>query len=371
MTPPRGHVAALDGMRGLAIGLVLLYHGWVFTGASDLGAAIDRARSIGWAGVDVFFVLSGFLITGILLETRRAPRYWRDFLVRRGLRIFPLYYAVLLLLAAASRFIAVPALDHLWINFLYLTNFAIAVWGENRVPLDIAWSLAIEEQFYLLYPWLVRRLSPRALAGVLLAVIAAAPVARVLIWAFGAQPTLGPYVLPYARFDALAYGALIRLAFELDRARLVAAIARLAPVLGAAALVVLYAWPRKDVRFIAIGYSTTAIAAAALLARVLLAPPAALVRRWFESGWLVYLGKISYGVYLLHLIARVAAGKLLDKVFAPGARGELAYCAAEMLSMIALAVLAASVSYHLFERPILRLKDRLAPPRVLASSESS
>src|SRR5262245_23017893 len=141
----RGHVRALDGVRGVAIAAVMLYHGWNYTGHGDVGLAIDRARSIGWAGVDLFFVLSGFLITGILLETRDDPRYWRNFLIRRGLRIFPLYYAVLLVIvvgALAARRLGIAdsegalfAIASIWINFLYVTNFAIAIVGENHVPL--------------------------------------------------------------------------------------------------------------------------------------------------------------------------------------------------------------------------------------------
>lgn len=360
-TPPRGHVAALDGVRGAAIGLVLLYHGWVFTGSDALGTAIDRARSIGWAGVDLFFVLSGYLITGILLAARDRPRYWRTFLLRRGLRIFPLYYAVLALLLVASRFVAVPGVEHAWVNFLYLTNFAIAAWGENQLPLDIAWSLAIEEQFYLVFPWLVLWLRPRALAWVLVGVMVAAPISRYLIWAYGAEPVLGPYVLPHARFDALAIGALVRLAYAVDRPRLVALAARLAPLLLALAVVVLYAWPRKDVRFIVAGYSLTALAGAAVVARILVAPPAALIRRAFEVRWLVFLGQISYGVYLLHLLCRVAVGKLLDRVLGTAARGETLYCAGELVGMIALTVIVATASFYLFEKPLLKLKDRWAP----------
>jgi peptidoglycan/LPS O-acetylase OafA/YrhL len=357
------HVAALDGMRGLAIGLVLLYHGWTYSlegGWTEAGLMIDRIRGIGWAGVDVFFVLSGYLITGILVGTRGKPNYWRNFLIRRGLRIFPLYYAVLVFLLVASRFISMPGVENMWVNFLYVTNIAIAVWGENHVPLDIAWSLAIEEQFYLVYPWVVRWVSTRTLAIILVGVVVAMPIFRVLLWKFGPQPTLGPYTLP--RFDALAWGALICVALERDRPALVDGLSRAALPIGIAALVCLYAWTRADIRFIAIGYSLNALAATALLARILKAPRG-LVGKVFETRWLVYLGKISYGVYLIHLIARVAVGKALDKVFSVPLRHGIAYCALELVGMIIVTVVAATVSFYYFERPILRLKDRYAPQR--------
>jgi peptidoglycan/LPS O-acetylase OafA/YrhL len=371
---PRGtaqHVTALDGARGMAIALVMLYHGWTYTGHGDIGHAIDQARSIGWAGVDLFFVLSGFLITGILLQSRDDPHYWRNFLIRRGLRIFPLYYAVLSAMLVGGLVLnrlglsnvdpSFLVLDNIWINFLYLTNFAIASIGENHVPLDIAWSLAIEEQFYLLYPALVRRLRPQTLVRVLVVVVIAAPILRWLTWEFGAQPKLGPYVLPYCRMDALAAGALLRMARELGRDRIVAMVARLAPLLCALGLVILYAWPRKDVRFIIIGYSTTSLAAAGLIARLLESSPSAWLRGLFENRTLVFLGKISYGLYLFHLFARAAVTLVLAKIFDGKHTDEAWFCAAQLVGMIGVTVAASSVSFYYFERPVLRFKERLAP----------
>jgi peptidoglycan/LPS O-acetylase OafA/YrhL len=381
-SPGPVHIRALDGMRGLAIAMVLLYHGWTFRdaggggpgGALDhAGWAVDQVRAIGWAGVDVFFVLSGFLITGILVETKGEPRYWRNFLIRRGLRIFPLYYAVLGVLLAAGLVLArggatsgaagelARGIEHLWVNVLYLTNFAIAAWGEDRVPLDIAWSLAIEEQFYLVFPAIVLACSRRGLARVLAAMVIAAPILRVLVFEHGAQPVLGPYVLPYCRMDALAIGGLVRLALGAPDHPALAALRRLAPALCVAAVAVLLAWSRKDVRFVAIGYTLSAVAAAALLVRVLQGGEASILRRVFESRTLVHIGKVSYAVYLFHLIARAVVAQALGRVFPAEQIGGTAYCAAQLLGMSLLAIGAATVSYHLFERPILRLKDRWAP----------
>ena len=366
----RGHVRALDGVRGVAIAAVILYHGWNYTGDGSVGLAIDQARSIGWAGVDLFFVLSGFLITGILLETRSEQRYWSNFLIRRGVRIFPLYYAVLLLLVIGAIVAkrlggdsdpAMFAITNIWINFLYLTNFAIAKFGENHVPLDISWSLAVEEQFYLAYPWLVRRVRPRTLVVVLCSVVAIAPVLRGLTWAYGAQPTLGPYVLPYCRLDALAVGALIRVMLELKWNRVTTVIARFAPVACAVGLVVLYSWTRKDLRFVVIGYTTTCIAGASLIAWLVTAPPASWIVRAFENPVLVYLGKISYGLYLFHLLARFAGTYALTIVSGKKQFAEAWFCAAQLITMTVLAIAIAALSYRYIERPILAYKDRFAP----------
>ena len=365
--PGRAHVRALDGVRGLAIGLVLLYHGFTYDPfGTGIGHYIDDVRLIGWAGVDIFFVMSGFLITGILLETKDQPHYWRNFLVRRGLRIFPLYYAVLVVILVAS--LAVPELSRsgvgaIWVNFAYLTNFWIARYGENHVPLDSAWSLAIEEQFYLAFPAIVRRCSRRRLAQVLIGAIVAAPIFRWLTFEYGEQPQLGPYVLPYCRFDCLAIGALLRLGFDARRP-IVKFLGTIAPIACAASITVLMTWPRGvtivDVRYTVAGYTLTAIAAACLLARILLAAPESPLRRAFEWRPLVYLGKISYCVYLIHLIARVIVDRALAHVFVAGDRG-IAFCTAQLAGMLALSVAGATLSYYYFERPILALKDRFAP----------
>ena len=375
IAPGPVYLRGLDGLRGLAISLVLLYHGWTFRGTGDVGAAIDTVRAIGWAGVDVFFVLSGFLITGILVETKGQPRSWRSFLIRRGLRIFPLYYAVLVLLVAAGLVLAragatsgaagelVRGLDHVWVNFLYLTNFAVAAWGEDRVPLDTAWSLAIEEQFYLVYPAIVLLCSRRGLARALLGMVIAAPVLRVLVFELGPEPVLGPYVLPFCRMDALAIGGLVRLAYGGPAPAWLAALRRSAPLLGAAAVAVLLAWSRKDLRFVAVGYTLSAVAAAALLVRLLASLEGSLLRRVLESRALVYMGRVSYAVYLFHLIARTVVAWGLGHVFPREEIGGTAYCAAQLLGMSLLAIGAATASFYLFERPILRLKDRWAPTR--------
>ncbi|MBX3154697.1 MAG: acyltransferase [Deltaproteobacteria bacterium] len=363
----RTHVRSLDGVRGLAIALVLLYHGWTFTQHSNgfgIGFALDHVRQIGWAGVDVFFVLSGFLITGILLESRDKPRYWRNFLIRRGLRIFPLYYAVLVAILIGS--LVSPELRrggiaNIWVNFLYLTNFWVATVGENKVPLDSAWSLAIEEQFYLVFPAVVKLVTRRMLTYVLIGIVVAAPLLRFLTWEYGAQPVLGPYALPYCRLDALAIGALLRLAFE-ERAEVeLALLRRVAPVLCVAAVAFLYTSSRKELPFIVAGYSLTALATASLIACLLAARAGSPLRRVFEAGPLVYIGKISYGLYLFHLIVRLVVTQALARVFAKEDLGGTLYCTCQLVAMVVLTIAVAALSFRYFEQPILRLKDRWAP----------
>jgi peptidoglycan/LPS O-acetylase OafA/YrhL len=365
---PVGHVHALDGVRGLAIALVLLYHGWMFKLVPDadaLGTAIDSVRQVGWAGVDVFFVLSGYLITGILCDSKDRPDFWRSFWIRRSLRVFPIYYIVLLAILVAG--MVSPAFRHeglsqIWVNFLYLTNFWVGFRGEDVVPFDSAWSLALEEQFYLVFPFLVRLCSRRALTFALIAIAVAAPVFRILTWHYGSQRVFGPYALPYCRMDALAIGALLRLAIsDATKMSIVNAASRSMPIVCTLAFCFLVVTQRKDAQFIAVGYTLTAVAAATLIARLISSPPRAWGRRFFEGRALSYLGKISYGVYLFHLLVRVVLIKLLAKVFAPEDINGTVYCAVLLFAMTGITLIVATVSFRLIEKPILTLKDRWAP----------
>jgi peptidoglycan/LPS O-acetylase OafA/YrhL len=182
----RTHIPALDGLRGLAI-IAVVWHNSALTGSgagmSELAKFISLFANMGWVGVQLFFVLSGFLITGILLDEKGAPRQLHNFYMRRVLRIFPLYYAVLLV-----AFIVLPALgdrpawsvanksNEIW-YWLYLVNWDIPIEGGGG-GLSHFWSLAVEEQFYLLWPLAVIALSRSALSRLCLVLIVSAPLAR-------------------------------------------------------------------------------------------------------------------------------------------------------------------------------------------------
>ena len=152
------HLSGLDGLRGLAIALVLVHSLTMFVHPVSAGGQLYHAAlAFGWSGVQLFFVLSGFLITGILLDTRPTPHYFRNFYIRRALRIFPLYYVTL-----AVAFIVLPALDrmpqvyagdypHQAFLWLYLSNWRHDIGGG----FSHYWSLALEEQFYLVWPLVV------------------------------------------------------------------------------------------------------------------------------------------------------------------------------------------------------------------------
>src|ERR1051326_5357564 len=178
----------LDGIRGIAIALVIIHHG--FFGAKPSGALstfVARLAASCWVGVDLFFVLSGFLITGILLKSRDSAGYFRIFYMRRFFRIFPLYYSCLaaaLLVSAAFYSDVTPKLDLSW-NLLYLANIRLALHGWAWRPVSHLWSLSVEEQFYLVWPTVIfllpRRHTLSAISAIFVAFLALRQVFAFLI----------------------------------------------------------------------------------------------------------------------------------------------------------------------------------------------
>ena len=204
-------IRELDGLRAIAVLLVLAWH---YIGVPDgRDYWLWKALHVGRFGVDLFFVLSGYLIASILLKNRNSPTYFSSFYGRRALRIWPIYY----LMCAASfigwLFQLSPTLFDTngvpgWTYLFGLQNFAIAFAQNNGVYwLGGTWSLAIEEQFYLLFPLLVRKIPPERLFGVLLAPIIICPIGRLIDSTL--HDAYGWYVLPQFRADALAVGALV------------------------------------------------------------------------------------------------------------------------------------------------------------------
>src|SRR5579863_9160491 len=227
------HVRAYDGLRGIAIVLVLLRHLGEDLPARRLGGVVDAALNAGWLGVDVFFVLSGFLITGILLDARGdeaqpSEGYFLRFYARRALRIFPLYYLFL----AVTIFIARPPMPHgTWWYWSYTSNVLIARhgWPEGLWETGHLWSLAVEEQFYLVWPAIIAWTPRRRLPVLCVAIIVGAIAVRIALIHQGAA--LGAYVLTPARADTLAVGAALAIALR-SGPRVKDAIVRAAPIVS-------------------------------------------------------------------------------------------------------------------------------------------
>jgi peptidoglycan/LPS O-acetylase OafA/YrhL len=320
--------------------------------------------------VDLFFVLSGFLITGILLDSRGGERYYRNFYARRALRILPLYYA-----AAAFSFLVLPHLDHPgavrsapvaaeqgW-YWLLLSNVPIAQSGAFRHGvMDVSWSLAIEEQFYLAWPLVVALVPRRRLAAVCAALAGFSLLWRAGALLLGAGP-VAVLVLTPGRLDGLAVGALVAVA-----ARGPGGLARLRAWSGPAALgaaAVLAAAVAAGGGFDPLrpamqtaGYSAFVVLAGALLVRTLTATRASALARTLERAPLAALGRYSYALYLFHLPVRAVIRDLLLARGWPLTVGgsylpaQLAFYAVSTAATLALAW----ASWHLLEKRFLALR---------------
>jgi len=391
---PAARDPRLDGLRGLAIALVMLYHTTQYGFARDpFAKALVLVPSLGWSGVDLFFVLSGFLITGLLLRAKRGERYYRVFFARRALRILPLYWAVLLFFLALGP--RLPLFAHVdfwypgasresWWFWLFLSNVEIAWEGARQHRfLDLAWSLAIEEHFYLLWPWVVRHTSERGLLRVCAAAALGALALRAaLLWA-GASP-LAPYVLTPCRLDTLATGsALAVLAQQGGLARLAPTARRVLPA-ALALFVACCAWARAATGvapapgdFAAatahalgfhahplvqtVGYTLLCAIWGSLLVVAATAAPGSRVARACEAPWLRRLGVHGYALYLFHFfVGALAAGLPFTpsrhpQWFVPA---QLALWAVSIGASYGLAL----VSWRLLEQPALSLKRHFPYP---------
>jgi peptidoglycan/LPS O-acetylase OafA/YrhL len=316
--PPGGgfRLPALDGLRGIAILAVMLHHFKTYgsgSGSGPWGRAYSAAADFGWAGVDLFFVFSGFLITGILYDSRSSARYYSVFYARRTVRIFPLYYACLSFVFFVVPFALRRAHQEQFIEpvvqpayqayaWLYLLNWLIGLRSFEVVSplIHPFWSLSIEEQFYLAWPLVVRHVGRRPLMGVCGALIATSLACRLVMHLAGLE--LAAYVLTACRSDALALGAALALAFRDPGAWAVAR--RLAPyavglaVAGLVALVTatgttLYGGLGMDT----VGISLLACLFGGGLVLALDSPPGSPVHALTHARWLAFFGKYSYALY--------------------------------------------------------------------------
>lgn len=393
----RKHLPLLDGVRGAAILLVMIFHMSLISGTAGIDGVARSISSAGWCGVDLFFVLSGFLITGILYDTRQDSKYFKTFYVRRALRIFPLYYAVvffslIVLPAAAAHLpeIARAKLDRFgriegdqWMYWTYLSNFAIAKAGKFRHGiLDISWSLAIEEQFYLVWPTVVFFFSRATLTRICIGAILFSLAFRCWLVYAGVN-AVALHVLTPSRLDALAVGAFIALVVRQEGGldRLTAAARFVIPVFGLLLVGdgVFRYWSHSGregeqglfsanlPEIQTVGLTILAICFGAILVRAVAAsqreiaqpgaPRSSLVRL-FESPMLRSLGKYSYAMYLFHFpLNRLVRDTMLTNKQLPIIAGtELPAQIIFTIACIAITYVAAVLSWNLYEKHWLGLK---------------
>ncbi len=367
------HFPTLDGVRGLAI-LMVVMHNFSFDDAVMTGLPghlLHMGIGVGWMGVTLFFVLSGFLITGILLDTQHEPGHFRRFYLRRTLRIAPLYYAVLLvafvvlpLLGAAPASVRADAPQQIWL-WVYLSNW-VGPFGLAGQSFPHYWSLAVEEQFYLLWPLLTWRRSPQAVLYWGLALALLAPLTRVALALGGGTPGM-VYEWSPCRMDALALGGCAAAALRMPGLVPALMARRWQWVAGAGVLFVVcvldtHGFASSTFSMQTLGYSLLAISFSALvlgLACVDLAGDAGLGARLWRTAPLRVLARYSYGMYIFHKPLQHGLGLPLMKSLGMRAVQSTAINAAYFVGGLATSLLLAVLSYHLFEQRFLALKERV------------
>jgi peptidoglycan/LPS O-acetylase OafA/YrhL len=363
-------VPELDGFRGLAILLVLIWHYFVVPAhlpPRHILAPVLAALQLTWSGVDLFFVLSGFLIGGILLDNREATNLPRVFYTRRTCRIFPAYFAwVSLFLVAQAMNLAraVPWLFDLgplqaWPYLLYVQNFSMASAGTLGANwLAVTWSLAIEEQFYVLLPLTIRLSPRRALPWALGVLVLLTPGVRLAVAALHPHGALAAYVLLPCRWDALflgVFGAMLLRAPQqrgwLDAHPRLLATAFLV-LLGGVGVLTARGSGIGSRTMTAVGYTWLAMFYLSLL-WIVVGGPWQWVRDLLRHRALVLLGSLSYGIYLLHQGCRALLLFALRGQEVPVLAGFADFAVTALALAVTVAVAAAS--FRWFESPLIRL----------------
>jgi peptidoglycan/LPS O-acetylase OafA/YrhL len=368
-----GHLPVLDGVRGLAILAVLLFHFVAGTEATNaVERLVKRVLTYGSLGVDLFFILSGFLITGILYDSRTVAGYFRNFYMRRVLRIFPLYYGVLavvfflvpLVPALSGSPLAALREQQAW-AWLYAINIYLSIHGDWTAfgYFTHFWSLAVEEHFYFVWPLVVFLLGgrPRLLVGTAASIAALSYGSRVAASLAGVNPVATTVFTPF-QLDALCLGGLFAvLARQEGGTAMLRRGARLTALAGATLLLVSAAFPAVYGHGSPVTTSFRSgafrLLFIALLLHAVTAPASHLLPRFFTSRSMVWLGKYSYGIYVYHhfpfyyfvlhrtefALAEELGSHTLAVVVQAGAG-------------IAASMLVAWLSYECFEKHFLRLK---------------
>ena len=352
------HLPALDGLRAIALVSVLLHHYLppLFAAGTPFRNAAHWALAMGGMGVDLFFALSGFLITGILIDAKgaSASSFFGRFYKRRSLRIFPAYFAFLVPLLFLP--VLFQNLSRWWF-VLYLRNW-LGPDNYSDSTLGHLWSLAVEEQFYILWAPLVYLCPKKFLPALILLLSAAALLFR---WWMYVNGGLVYDIIRFTntRMDALLLGGLVAFAWRFWDWRFVK---RACLVIALAAFLGFVFNMALDDRLMRIGYySWTAVFFAALVALCLDLTPASPLGVILGSQLLTHIAKYSYAMYLWHLLGfrlvnRVFLGVLGPFVLPGHAITKIAFVSVAIAAVYAIA----RISWASIEAPFLRLKDRTA-----------
>lgn len=354
----QSHMPGIDVLRGVAILMVIVFHGLYYSAPnfrwnSNIANMLYGLTSGGWAGVNLFFALSGFLITGNLIDSKRSSNYYSRFYIRRALRILPIYLLILLILGILR--LATPA--YLIVCVFFLANMPGLFLHGFYVPYSPLWSLAVEEQFYLVWPSVYRLLKMRGLLYLCLAMIVVCPLLR----AAGLRHLIHTgeiFSKTWMIADNLAMGAVVAIVPRMTMLKLKNFLLSGLTALGvsSASLIVLAATHhllKDDLIGGSIGYSMIELLGVGCVVVMLYVYRS----RPLQPGmkFFVFFGDISYGLYLIHMLCL----EIYDRFAGKGYHFNGRELWMRFLICNGIAILLAYVSKRFFENPILKMKNRI------------
>jgi len=350
----------VDLLRGLAILVVILFHGFsysapLFPWHNKLAGALFHLTSFGWTGVNLFFTLSGFLITGNLIDSEDRTNFYARFYIRRALRILPAYFLLLIILGVTRT----ASLNYLAVCVIFLANWPKLLLHGSFALYPVLWSLAVEEQFYAAWPWLYRKLQRTGLFALCIAMMLSFPILR---GAAVSHPDVDIFSKTFMIGDNLAVGAAIAILCRSRRLSLKALvwIGIAALYISGLTLVVLSnaGHPiKRGVLGASIGYTMLELFTGGILILMLYLYRSRQTQRGL--GFLLFFSEISYGLYLIHMLCEMG----YDRFFG---RGYLTNAGALLIRFTVangIAILLAILSKRYFEDPIMRLKQRIPAAR--------
>lgn len=367
------HYYEIDTFRGVAVILVVWFHATNFTYNllldTNLGAfslTYLNLSLLGQTGVDLFFVLSGFLITGILMDTHKDPNRYKNFLIRRSLRIFPLYYGFLAVFIGFSIFLG--ATQGLWPDILqyifYVQNWSQQHRLDSFAYLNHTWSLAVEEQFYIIWPvlfWAFYKKSLRSTIYLTLFLVIASTSLRIYFIELDQYKRAANFTLSH--MDGLAFGALLSIGMKhfktvLEKNRPTIKIITLISGIALLSVALLSNSPLEaHQNIIKYGLSLSAIFYTGFLALTLLNTTGKNPDNEHKLSKIQKIGKVSYGIYVFHMPVCLIAAELCNKYIGDFWASHIVVFIATLL----ISYYCAKLCYEEYEKRFLNLKDKWAP----------
>jgi peptidoglycan/LPS O-acetylase OafA/YrhL len=342
------YIPGLDGVRGIAALMIMFLHlvPNYNSPAHPFLSILRKLAIIGQCGVPLFFVLSGFLITRILLHAKNHPSYFKQFYLKRVLRIFPLYYLYLVINFFLIPWLTgqpIPDLNLTWYYYLYLQNIAMT-FNWKMLDLPHLWSLAVEEHFYFIWPFVIYFFSNKSTLKIIAGIIVFAFLCRVYLVSIG----IGTYYFTLTTFDSLAIGAF--LAFNEKRSWLNAKNMLQIAVVLVIPLIAIFPFITGSGSNVVTYFKNPVISVFCMSLIGLVSMNNHFLNRIFTAKFLKYTGRISYGLYVFHPTCYDFVNKYL-----PNTNFVLLF-----IMCFAASYLVATLSYYLFEMRFLRLKRKVA-----------